>query len=145
MPKLRARIRPLEYERRFGAVEDLSHLGPFVNKLDPKKGKIWDATLIDPSVYLAWFDQRINKLAQERSIEFEKEQDFVIDLKVEKDLYVSRGLQIKKNDSGQKYCSCHRGLFSSYEIPPSSTICSLGKSEGCFQEAILNFQFCELG
>lgn len=86
---------PEEYERRFGTVEDLSHLGPFVNKHQTKKGKIWDAYLIDPPAFLSWFEKRIEKKALKSSLDFEKRDDFVVNLRVENGLYVLETLNKK--------------------------------------------------
>jgi len=79
---------PEEFERRFGTVEDLSHLGPFPNKAVSKQGKIWDAALIDPPVYLSWFNKRIKEKASKKSIDFVQKNDFVTGLRIENDQYI---------------------------------------------------------
>ena len=86
---------PEEYERRFGTVEDLSYLGPFVNKHQTKKGKVWDTYLLDPPAYLSWFEKRIEKKVSKSSLNFEKRDDFVVNLSVENGLYVLETLNKK--------------------------------------------------
>jgi hypothetical protein len=86
---------PEQYERRFGTVEELSHLGPFVNKHPTKKGKVWDAYLLDPPAYLSWFEKRIEKKVSKSSLDFERRDDYVVNLKVENDLYILETLNKK--------------------------------------------------